>query len=785
MLLALAAFTPFLWAQTPVPAAVTPPKVGTIKITFVSPANVVSEQVVRANMQLHEGLEFDPTAVDRDIRTLYKTGHFEFVQIVPKERADHLAVDIEVEVTPKLRVQAVRYEGNQQLKPGGFLFSSYGKDVKTTAGAPLDEHLVNADAQAIRDYYQKSGYTHATVEPRIEKNRATGFATVVFVIGEGAKITIAEIRFTGNDHIRTKELRKQMETTPRWFFSWITGSGYLKDEQFEDDLNKLRDYYKEQGYLDVDIPTRDKVDFQNPSPTKLIITIPVKEGRQYRIGNITISGATLIPEATLRSQLLQKSGAIFTPSKIDKDTIALEDAYGTKGYISGNQPGETDVRMIRKPNLETGNIDVEYAITEGELFHVESIKVEGNTKTKSLVVIRELNLGPGDVFDSVRMKSSQQKLENTRFFDDVSLTPETTPIPGRKNLKIAVKEGKTGQVQFGAGFSSLEKASIYTELTQGNFDLFNRHSLYQGAGQKFRLRLQLGTRVSEAILAFEEPWLFERELALGFEVYSTSTNINSVLYDEVRTGGDIYLRKALFVLNKAVVEGQLTYTYEVINIHHITSTDPIILALAGEQRVSKIGLSLTRDTRDKLLNTTVGNRAQLNFEVAGTALGGTEDYYSLEARDAQFLTVSETQKQVLAIIGRLGVIDNYGISTEVPYFNRDFLGGPSDLRGFEYRSVGPKDATGTPIGGRSYGFFSLEYSFELIASSRFAIFYDAGFANAGAYDFNPAHYNADYGFGFRLLVAGAPLSLDFGFPLTTDKFNNKGMQFNFSLGTRF
>src|SRR5258708_2957370 len=244
----------------------------------------------------------------------------------------------------------------------------------------------------------------------------------------------------------------------------------------------------------------------------------INEGRQYHIGEVSFSGNKLFSSTLLRRVARQKTGFVFTPSKLDKDEERIRDFYGKDGYI------ETRVRLLRKPNLETGNIDVEYQITENERFNVESVVIEGNTKTKSTVIVRELVLGPGDVFSTVLEKISKLRLENTRFFESVDVTEQETAgnIPGRRNLRIAVREGRTGNLSFGAGFSSLERATIFTEVSQSNFDIFNRRSLFQGDGQKFRLRLQLGQRSNEAILTFEEPWLFQRELALGFNLFRTS-----------------------------------------------------------------------------------------------------------------------------------------------------------------------------------------------------------------------------------------------------------------------
>ncbi|MDF3057228.1 MAG: bamA, partial [Rariglobus sp.] len=498
-------------------------KVGALDLKFVGTANV-NEQVVRANMQVREGIDLDDTMIDQDIRSLYKTGLFEFIEVKRDVRpGPDRIVNLVFELTPKFRVLSVRYDGNVKVKS-----RRLDKEIKTKANSALDERQVKEDVTKIREYYQKSGYNQAQVSYSIERNRATGFGNVTFKINEGAKVKIAKVNFIGNEHVKAGKLRKAIETKKWTIFSWITGSGRFKDDQFQDDLDKLRDYYRELGYLDVEVPA-DKVLYDYPKSSKLVLTIRIVEGRQYKVGDITITGNTIIPTDKLRAALKQTTGTLFAPSKIDKDVTALEDAYGKDGYI------ETRVQLVRKPNLTTGAIDVEYRIRESDKFYVESIRVEGNTKTKSIVIIRELALGPGEVFDSVRMKVSKQRLDNTRFFEEVNVTPETTTIPGRKNLKIAVKEGRTGNLTFGAGFSSLERAVVFAELTQSNFDLFNRRSMFQGDGQKFRLRLQVGSRSSEAILSFEEPWLFEQQLALGFSLFRSESDYNSSFYQEVRT----------------------------------------------------------------------------------------------------------------------------------------------------------------------------------------------------------------------------------------------------------
>ena len=231
----------------------------------------------------------------------------------------------------------------------------------------------------------------------------------------------------------------------------------------------------------------------------------------------------------------------------------------------------------------------------------------------------------------------------------------------------------------------------------------------------------------------------------------------------------------------------MAYGYQTVDIRDVTPAYTVVYP-PGTSTVTKISTQLLRDTRDKLIGTTRGNRLEFNTDVASSSLGGDVDYYKLEARGAQFVPLFDTQNQVLALIGRGGVLDPYGDTTAVPFYDRFYLGGPYTLRGFAYREVGPKATVGgdhVPIGGNTYGMMSLEYSLDIVEPVRFAVFYDSGFVNKGSYDFSPSAYNDNFGFGLRLTIAGAPLSLDYGIPITGDPYNKKSGQFNFSFGTRF
>jgi outer membrane protein insertion porin family len=762
------------------------PKVNEVRVEFDG-FKSVSEEFVFSNVQLRRGMNYNTALVDQSIRTLYGTGHFEFVE-VKVENSDDGSVDVIFEVIPKYTIERITYSGNQKYKEGRL-----SSKAELEAGVPLDEYQVSEAADKVEAYYVKKGYPDVTVDYRIQRNEATGYAVVLFDIDEGSNVKIKGLLFEGNSVIEDKELAEVLETQQTDWLSWLTGSGRFDEVKFKEDLELLRIYYRNQGYLDVVIDADDVVlDFK--ADEQLYITIPVTEGELYTVGKLSIDNATIFTTSELLGAVETASNDPFSPEKVDAAASAVREYYTSRGYL------DAGVRAERVPNMNTRAIDVIFRVRESEKFYVESIKVEGNTITKTRVIIRELALRPGDVFDLKRMATSENRLRNTRYFGDVRMNPEATNVPGRRDLSVTVSEGRTGNFTFGAGFGSVESAVVYFELTQGNFDLFNYRSGFRGDGQKFRFRASLGSTSNEVLIAFEEPWLFEQRLAFGVELFRTESDYNSSDYNELRTGFELYLRRRLFEL----VEARMSYRFEMVEIFDVDfgpdlsgdNSDgsrpndgiaDVYQAADGETDVvSKIGLSLLRDTRNSLMFTRSGNRTTLSSELAG--IGGDVNYLKLEARTAQFIPTFDKYDQTLSIIGRIGTASPYGDSEDVPFYDRFYLGGPDSLRGFEHRDVGPRDSDDDEeaVGGNSYGMLSFEYGFRLAEPLGLVAFYDWGFVNESDYDFSPSGYASNWGIGARIILMGSPLKLDLGFPLTVpDNAEDNGAQFNFSFGTRF
>jgi outer membrane protein insertion porin family len=747
-----------------------------------------SDQYVMGNVQLRPGMNYNPALLDQSIRALYSTGYFELVE-ARVDKAQNQTIDVVFELVSKFTIERISFLGNDKYND-----SRLASKAEVEAGKSLDEYLVSVGGDNIAAYYVEKGFPDVEVDYRIQRDEQTGYAVVIYDIVEGGKVRIDEILFEGNEAFSNKKLLKQLETSEHGWLSWLSGSGKFDEKIFKEDLTTLLKFYRDSGFLDCEI-NEEKVSIDFIEADEIVITIPLVEGQLYYLGDFSIENATVYTANELLGEVGMEKGDPFSPQDVDDAAIAIRDYYTSSGYL------DSRVRAERVPNMETRQIDIVFRVRESEKFYVESINVEGNTKSKSRVIIRELALSPGDIFDLRRMDVSERRLKNTNFFEDVRLNPESTNIPGRKDLGITVREGRTGSFTFGAGFGSVQSAVIYFEVSQGNFDLFNWRSGFQGDGQKFRFRASVGTTSNQVLIAFEEPWLFEQRLAFGVEIYRTESDFNSADYNELRTGFELYLRRRLFEL----VEARLSYRMELVEIFDVDRNPSVagdiradgsvandgvadvFQRAEGEDLVSKVGLTFLRDNRETLIFTRKGSRSSLELEYAG--IGGDINYYKMEGRTAQFIPTFDTYDQSLSIIARAGSVSPFGQSDIVPFYDRFYLGGPETLRGFDHREVGPRDDDDTApdeaVGGNSYGFVSFEYVFRVAEPLGLVVFYDWGFVNENDFDFSMSEYADNWGVGARIMLMGSPLKLDLGIPITSPEGAGGGTQFNFSFGTRF
>lgn len=746
-----------------------PPSSRTVEAIVIrfSGVSAVSEALTRSHIELKEGQAYSQAALDRSVKSLLNTGYFETVLATPEERNPGKVTAL-FDINPKPKIRTISFEGNRAIKS-----KNLQKELKLKPNSVLGSQELNDAVKKLKDFYGQRNYPDVTVVARTTPLASAGLVDVTFVVNEGKKTKVKDIRFVGNHTLKAKELKEVMVTRKDGWLSFVTGSGKLDEEKTSDDLTRLAELYRNKGFLEVKV-TGPQV---APYGEGIVLTYVIEEGTRYQMGEQTVEGNTLFTTQQLQKGFKAKKGKPYSPAAVDASVKALRDIYGTQGYL------QTIVMPQMVPGKDPKTLDVKYTIKESQQFSVGTINIAGNTNTKNIVVARELLLAPGDVFSSSKMKTSEERLKNTNYFTDVKITDEPSQNSSAEHdMNVSVTEGKTGNLSLGVGFGSLDRASIFAEVTQSNFDITNYRNMFRGGGQKARLYLSLAERSNQAIVNFEEPWLFQRRIAGGFSLYRTETEYYSSKYNERRAGFEVYLRKRLVEL----IDGRLGYRRENVTLYDIADdASAAIQAEAGERSVSKMTLSFTRDTRDKVTFTTRGNRLELNTAWAGNGFGGDTEYWSVEARAAQYFPSFQWPvPQTMILLARAGTMDGFN-GKSVPLFDRFFLGGPSTLRGFGYRKVGPTDASGEPLGGNSYGFWSFEYAWQVAPILQIATFYDAGFVNSGTSDFSLDDYADNWGVGLRLLVMGAPLRVDYGVPINAPDGVGKGGHFWFSFGTRF
>ena len=793
------------WAQS------AGPKIERVDIKFVGPASV-SEDFIRSNIKLKPGASYLPGITQDDVHSLYGTGQFYNIRVAADQANDGgVVLTYIIQVRP--RITDIKVEGNHELSD-----SKLKKKVTVKVGEPLDEQKLFANVQEMKKLYEKYGLADTKVKYVLNIDEISGHGTVTFRVEESPKVKIKDVEFLGATQFKQKALRSEIKTTRRWSFSWLTGSGYFQQDEFDSDREDLMNFYRSHGYLDFEIKD---VKLDRPTTNSMVVKFYVFEGKQYKLGGVKFTGKTIFSDAEIIKGLQfvhdfqhskaklgahglpMDAGDTFTPEGLSKDTEAIQDFYGSKGYIEIAQ-GQA-LHTLRVPNVETGTIDLEFHLDDSQKSYVQKIDIRGNLKTKDKVIRRELAINPGDVLDMVRVKISKQRLEGLQYFDKVEIRPEPTepPIPGSKNLVINVEEQNTGNFTLGAGFSTVDSLVGYAEVSQNNFDLFHP-PYFTGGGEKIRVRVQLGTQRQDYEISFVEPWFLDRKLSLGVDLYRHQLNFESPnnIYNETRTGAKVSLTRAL---GSDFLIGSVHYTVEDVGIslnsgfHDwiFPSLQPpiprnvpqTILNQSGDHFYQRIGGSLAYDTRNSSQLPNHGQRSELSGEISS----GDATFYKVELTSAWYFP-GLFKGHVIEVGGRAGIADSLE-GGDVPFYDRYYLGGMYSLRGFKFRNISPREAFDPsaqqvpqePIGGDSYWFGSLEYSLPIMEKDggfglRFAMFYDIGAVSASPYSFQST-YSDNWGLGMRLNIPHlGPLRLDYGIPITHDQYNSGSGQFQFGVG---
>ncbi len=730
----------------------------------------VSSLTILAKVKTQIGEPLSSVVLNEDLKRLYGLGFFTDVRIEQEDYDGGIKVLFVVAEKPVL--SEIRIEGNQKLKN-----DQIKKEMQSVIGDFVDQKRVRDDVDAVKKLYEKKGFSEVRVDNALDVNPDTNQAVLRILIDEGLKLRIRDIRVTGNLSIKSGDILKKIKTKRMSWGGWFH-SGYLKEEELLEDIERIKSLYDEAGFSDVEVNTETETVSGGKDSGDILLKIIISEGKKYLVGDVSFHGNSVILTEELMKTVQMTKGKPFSRKGLRLDVAGLQDLYFEKGYLS------SQIRSESIYNDNTERVDISYSITENELTFVEKVRIQGNTKTKDIVIRRELRAYPGESFSGAKLKRSKERLYNLGFFEDVRFDTEPGSLPNTRDLLVSVKESKTGEFSFGGGYSSIDSIIGFIQIRQKNFDWQNWKT-FTGAGQDFGVRLEMGSVRQNIELSFTEPWVFGHPYSFGFDVYRRQFDRSGsagYFYDQKKTGGDLRLGKEFNEYDK----GLLMYKLEEVDISDVNeNASSLLKAEEGTNVTSSMALTLTHDQRDNVYNPTRGFMTSATGEVAGGPFGGDKDFTKLNGVASTYF--KHWDQWVLELKIRGGIADEFGDSVRVPIYERYFAGGANTIRGYRERRIGPRDPSNKePIGGEAYWVANIEETFPIYPNLiKGALFFDTGNVHEDIGDFGSGGTFSGVGVGVRVKTPIGPVKLDAGYPLDDIEGEKKELKFYFNISQGF
>jgi len=743
----------------------------------------VPEQLVRNQIRLRPGEPYDPEVVEQDVVRITHLGRFGSVR-AEVEATDRGGLIVTYVVEEQPLISDVQVVGNKAISDQELLGLAL-----LQPGDPADPFLIENAVRNITDRYAKEGFFVADVS--IDEQTLEESGILLFRVREGPRVRIREIRYEGNEAFTADQLQSQIRSRTHFF---LLRKGELNREALNLDASRLREFYRNRGYLDAQVGRR--IDL-SPDQRHAAVTFVIEQGPQYRVADVRVEGNTIFPDEQIRQEIPLRIGDPYSADAVDDSEQAIRDLYGRLGFI------ETQANVERQFYEDQPQVDLQVTIDEGLPYHVGKVTVRGNTQTQDKVVLRQVRgMTPGRRFDREGYETTEQRLRESALFSDAKVTILGEPEQEYRDVLIEVTETETGNISFGAGISSDSGVAGAIELRQRNFDIadypesfkeFVTGRAFRGAGQSFSLNLQPGAERSLYSVSFREPYLLESNYFFDGRAFFFDRERND--YDEQRAGMGLGVGQRFGDNWSAVVNTR----FELIDISNIDRFAPVdVFDVEGESELSTLGLAVTRDSTNSRIFPSAGSRTTVRLEQYG-ALGGDFEFTRVSTEYRKFWTVHEDffeRKTTLSLRLEAGYIFQ---QEEAPTFERFYAGGHRSFRGFDFRGVGPRglvDPDQTPnsgdeftgdeaVGGNWVFLAGLEYNFPIFEEMvRGVVFTDTGTVQQ---DFGLDQYRVSVGFGFRIVLpifGQAPLAADFAVPLLEEE-GDEAEVFSFDLAVPF
>ncbi len=711
----------------------------------------VDSSSVEKTLSWKAGDPWDPAKVSRDVKALYRLGAFSRVKIDEEESGGGIVVKVRVEEFPMVR--SIRFKGNSSVSD-----SDLKKVLDMKAFSFYNPADTFSEIEALKGVYRKAGYYDIAVKEETEKTKTGVRLTYRFV--EGEKALVNEVDIIGNRSLSDYQITRLLQTKEKGPLAWLSTSGIFVKGQMADDLTRIRLLYFEHGFLDVVVEEPEIK--AHPSGSGLYIAIRVHEGPQYRVGKVQYTGQWDDLREKDADKLRMSTGKVFVRSELIEDLKQLQNVYRNVGYARAK------VQTGFSKDPDSGLIDIELRLIKGPLVRVRWIEIEGNFKTRDYAIRREMRLTEGEIFSQKKVEDSRRFVRSLGFFDEVSISVVEVG-KDQADLLVRVKEGSSGTFTAGFAYSSIDGLIGTLSLSQGN--LFGR-------AQKLNLDSEFGSEKTSYSVTFTEPRLFSGLYSLKTDIFDRSREYSN--YTQDSKGGSIKL--GYRITDNTSVSAR--YRNAELTVYDLAlDASNLIKQQEGTSTTSSMSLDFRYDTRDFPRDPRTGIMLSSSVELAGGLMGGTNDFVRTLLEGSYFVPLYKDF--IGSIHSELGVVNAYD-NNNIPVTERFFMGGLNTVRGFEFRTVGPLDEDGEPLGGSKSFLTNFEIKYPLVRDAGIAgvLFLDVGNVWAEEENVGVGDLRKGAGFGFRWSSPVGLLRLEWGFNLDP-KGDEQNPGWEFSIGTLF
>lgn len=719
----------------------------------------VDTETIKSYLVTKVGDRYYPVKIRQDVKNIYARGFFNDVRVEGEQTPEGVILTFYVEEKPL--VKSVKYIGNSKGKK-----DDIQEVITVKEHQVLNMTEVRETEKAILSYYQKQGYFLADIKTEIEPTE-DGQVKVTFKIEEKDRVMVKRVIFLGNEAFSESELQERIMTRPATAFSFMTpGIGHFRKEEFDLDLARLTYFYYDNGYIRVQIAPPQV--FVSPDKSFITVVFKIVEGPQFFVGKVDIQGDMIRPKEELMSKLTLEEGGVYSASRLRRDMDNMADFYADYGYADANIVPESRVHEAER------KVDITFHISKGIKVYIERIDITGNDKTRDMVIRRQLKIKEGQLYSATAIRRSEQAIMRLGFFKQAKILSRQGARPDMRRLTVIVEETSTGTLSAGAGFSSTENFIFTGQISQQN--LFGR-------GQSLSLSLFWGRQTQNFNIVFSDPYLLDSRWSLKINTYIYLRQF--VNFNRQDAGGSIGVGHLL--PRSDFTRFFVTYLYEDTKLSNFPNFQSILNRIPFDTTTSGVTLALDRNTTNNFLDPTAGSEVYGAVEFAGGMLGGDNDFTKYTLVAYYFKPV--WKGTYIGAKGSLGILaQNQG--NRLLLTERYFLGGISDLRGYNLRTIGPTYPSDNPsirpiiIGGNKQLVFSLDYIIPIAKQIgiKGVIFADAGNAFN---DFEPidlSNLRYDWGFGIRWMSPMGPLRFELGFPIDRRPGEDQRV-FQFSVGS--